>query len=128
MVGSKNSVTRLFSKSGSTMTLVRRSLQRDTTAAAWTEGMLLSLRALVKTLFSGFASGWSWIEESGLVVGFSIVGWVLRTSQRTWREVTCSAGWPLLKQWTNKVRFSSARDCFMLAFDPTVKYFTHLIE
>lgn len=59
VVGSKNNVTRFLSKSESTMTRVNESLQRDTTAAAWISGMLLSLRALVKTFMSGFANGCS---------------------------------------------------------------------
>lgn len=84
------------------MTDVSMSLQRAVVAADCTSGVETALRALEKILRIDFGSPESVGEEKR-------VGCVDRMSARMCTAVSWRAGWPLLKQWMNRVRFSSAR-------------------
>jgi len=71
-------------------------------AADCTLGVKTALRALEKILRIDFGRPESVGEEKR-------VGCVDRMSARMCTAVSWRAGWPLLKQWVNRVRFSSAR-------------------
>lgn len=71
-------------------------------AADCTSGVEAALRALEKILRIDFWRPGSVGEEKS-------VGCVNRMSARMCTAVSWRVGWPLLKQWMNRVRFSSAR-------------------
>lgn len=77
-------------------------LQRAVVAAACTLGVDTALRALEKILRTDFGRPGSVGEEKR-------EGCVDRMSAMMCTAVSWRAGWPLLKQWMNRVRFSSAR-------------------